>query len=55
MNEKCKCGNLMTLSREYQRDGFSFYEFGCQEYLCDIKHVYQICNNCKHEISWWKE
>lgn len=55
MSEKCKCGKNMRSYREYQEDGFSYYEHVCQDESCDKKIIYQVCDNCEHETSWWED
>ena len=53
--EKCKCGKDMNLSREYEKDGFTYYEYICEDEDCEKMKTYSICNNCEHQTLWWDE
>jgi len=57
MTEICKdCKQKLKLIREYNEDGFDYYEYQCLNEECDQqKWIICVCDQCEHSESYWEE
>lgn len=58
MTETCKyCKKTMKLIDESEDDGYRKYTYRCENEDCNVmpRLIYNVCENCENEHSYWVE